>query len=59
MKKIEIVECEMTFQGAWKVTMIIGGVGVEIRQYFNYTKKEALDKARAEAKELIRIAVNQ
>lgn len=40
---------EKTFQGAWKVSDIIGGYLVT-RQYFDYTKKEAIAKFKGEFK---------
>lgn len=38
---------EKTFQGAWKISDIIGGYLVT-RQYFDYTKKEAIAEFKGE-----------
>lgn len=38
---------EKTFQGAWRISKIIDGYLVS-KQYFGYTKKEAIAEFKAE-----------
>lgn len=41
---------EKTFQGAWRISDIVNG-HLFTRQYFGYTKKEAIAAYKAEAKQ--------
>jgi hypothetical protein len=44
MKK-ELICTEKTFQGAWKVTILIDDLYYQTKQYMGYTKKEAVKMA--------------
>lgn len=44
---------ERTFQGAWRISDIVADRYVT-RQYFFYTKKEAIAKFKAECRELVK-----
>jgi hypothetical protein len=41
---------EKTFQGAWRITDLINGYFVT-RQYFGYTKREAMRRFKEETKQ--------
>lgn len=43
------VSIEKTFQGAWRVSAIVGGYLVQ-EQYFGYTKREAVARFKEQHK---------
>lgn len=46
------VSCERTFQGAWRLSAIVGGRLVQV-QYFDYTRAEAHTIFRRYLKSLV------
>lgn len=46
------VSCERTFQGAWKLSALVGGQ-LHTKQYLYYTKAEALVMFRSFLKSLV------
>ncbi len=44
------VSVEKTFQGAWRVSAIVGGFWVS-KQYMGYTKREAVARFKEQHKE--------